>query len=237
MRGRGDRLLIPLGVLLLGAATVVSARSARPAPSHTIPGRELRISPPPPRTVSPEEPPPPPQQPVVDPAHAYETQAWLGMVITLAAVAAVICAAWIVLRIIRALGTHSVPTREAVSVADSPAAAAKNLEAVADAFSAARTELDNGPPEGAICRAWRTLEDAVAADGVPRRPHETADQFTVRVLATLPLDSDALRSLETLYQQERYSGKVLSPELVAAAETALQRLQESLREGRTKAGR
>ncbi|MBV7411407.1 DUF4129 domain-containing protein [Dermabacteraceae bacterium TAE3-ERU27] len=233
--GRGS-LLMPLGVFLLGAAAVVSARSARPAPSHTIPGRELRLSPPPPRTVSPEAPPPPPQQPVVDPARAYETQAWLGIVITLAVVAAVICAAWLVLRIVQALRTHRAPLREPVGAEAPSVSAPRELGAVADAFAAAREELDTGPPEGAVCRAWRKLEAVAATGGVPRRSHETADQFTSRALAALPLDAAALRRLESLYQQERYSGRALSPALVADAEKALHHLQESLREGAAQAG-
>ncbi|MGQ4532230.1 DUF4129 domain-containing protein [Dermabacteraceae bacterium P13138] len=225
--GRGS-FLLPLGVFLLGAAAVVSARSARPSPSHTIPGREFRLSPPPPRTVSPEEPPPPPQQPVVDPARAYETQAWLGILITLAVVAAVICAAWLVLRVVRALHTHGAPLREEVDVTADPVSAPRDLGAVAGAFVAARAELDNGPPAGAVCRAWRKLEFAAAAGGVPRRPHETADQFTSRALSALPLDAAALKRLESLYQQERYSGRVLDEAAVAAAEAALRRLLTSL---------
>jgi len=65
--------------------------------------------------------------------------------------------------------------------------------------------LQEGSPRNAIVACWVDLEEAAAAAGLPRRPHETSAEYTVRVLRTWDIAPDAMGALAELYREARYS--------------------------------
>jgi hypothetical protein len=88
--------------------------------------------------------------------------------------------------------------------------------------------LAEGDPRNGIVRCWMRLEEAVADAGLPRRPHETSAEFTVRVLHVLDLDPHAIGELAGLYREARFSEHPLAEDTRAAARDALRRLQDDL---------
>jgi hypothetical protein len=88
--------------------------------------------------------------------------------------------------------------------------------------------LEEGDPRNGIVRCWMRLEEAVADAGLPRRPHETSAEFTVRVLHVLDLDPHAIGELAGLYREARFSEHPLAEDTRAAARDALRRLQDDL---------
>ena len=90
------------------------------------------------------------------------------------------------------------------------------------------TALEEGDPRNGIVRCWMRLEDAVADAGLPRSPHETSAEFTVRVLHVLDLDPRAIGQLAALYREARFSEHPLTENARSAARDALARLQDDL---------
>jgi hypothetical protein len=88
--------------------------------------------------------------------------------------------------------------------------------------------LQEGDPRNGIVRCWMRLEEAVADAGLPRRPHETSAEFTVRVLHVLDLDPHAIGELAGLYREARFSEHPLAEPARSAARDALTRLQDDL---------
>lgn len=88
--------------------------------------------------------------------------------------------------------------------------------------------LEEGDPRNGIVRCWMRLEEAVAEAGLPRRPHETSVEFTVRVLHVLDLDPHAIGELAGLYREARFSEHPLAEDARTAARNALTRLQDDL---------
>lgn len=89
--------------------------------------------------------------------------------------------------------------------------------------------LQEGDPRNAIVACWVDLEDAAAAAGLPRRPHETAAEYTVRVLHTWDVAPDAMGALAELYREARYSRHPLTEEHRAAAVERLNAIHDDLR--------
>jgi hypothetical protein len=86
-----------------------------------------------------------------------------------------------------------------------------------------------GSPRNGIVRCWLRLEESVAAAGLPRARHETAAEFTVRVLHRLDLDPRAIGDLARLYREARVSEHELGEDARTAARSALESLHEDLR--------
>jgi hypothetical protein len=88
--------------------------------------------------------------------------------------------------------------------------------------------LAEGDPRNGIVRCWMRLEESVADAGLPRKPHETSAEFTVRVLHVLDLDPHAIGDLAGLYREARFSEHPLTEDARTAARDALTRLQDDL---------
>jgi Domain of unknown function (DUF4129) len=89
--------------------------------------------------------------------------------------------------------------------------------------------VSGGSPRNGIVRCWLRLEESVAAAGLPRARHETAAEFTVRVLHRLDLDPRAIGDLARLYREARFSEHELGEDARSAARSALESLHEDLR--------
>jgi hypothetical protein len=99
---------------------------------------------------------------------------------------------------------------------------------LARATRRAMSEMDRrvgGPPSDAVVAAWVQLEEAAAAKGTERKPHQTPTEFAERLLDDLVNDGDALRELKTLYHRARFGrpGSVTDRD-AAAARSALERI-------------
>ena len=101
-------------------------------------------------------------------------------------------------------------------------ALSEDLEAQLDAVA-------GGSPRNGIVRCWLRLEQSVAGAGLPPQRHETATEFTVRVLHRLDLDPRAIGELAGLYREARFSEHELGEDARTAARAALEQLHEDLR--------
>jgi hypothetical protein len=99
---------------------------------------------------------------------------------------------------------------------------------VARATKRAMSEMDRrlgGPPSDAVIAAWVQLEEAAAAGGTGRAPHQTPSEFTETVLYQHNADAEALKDLRKLYHRARFGKpETVTPEDVTAARTALERI-------------
>lgn len=102
---------------------------------------------------------------------------------------------------------------------------------VAALESGARS-LEEGSPRNAIVAAWLRLEDAVTADGFPRRPAETPAELVARALTTYRLDATAIGTLADLYEEARFSRHAVTEAHRAEAGRCLARLLASITTGR-----
>jgi Domain of unknown function (DUF4129) len=81
----------------------------------------------------------------------------------------------------------------------------------------------------AIVAAYARLERALGANGVPRRPAETAQEYVPRVLGELALDADALGRLTSLYTMAKFSLHEVDAAMKEEAIGALEQVREELR--------
>ena len=102
------------------------------------------------------------------------------------------------------------------------------VQALADDGAARLAAVHEGTVRNGIVRCWVRLEEAVGQAGLPRAPHETSAEFTVRVLHRLDLDPHTVGELARLYREARFSEHELGEGSRAAAREALVRLQEEL---------
>jgi hypothetical protein len=90
------------------------------------------------------------------------------------------------------------------------------------------SEMDRrkgGPPSDAVIAAWVQLEEAAAASGTERAPHQTPSEFTETVLCQHNADAEALEDLRRLYHRARFGKpETVTPEDVTAARAALERI-------------
>ena len=100
-------------------------------------------------------------------------------------------------------------------------------------LSEAAEELDEvlarGSPRNAIVACWARLEDAVEEAGIHRRPSETSEEMTTRVLSSRVVDAAAIESFAALYREARFSTHDLTEQHRAQAQQALEVLRGQLR--------
>jgi Domain of unknown function (DUF4129) len=89
-----------------------------------------------------------------------------------------------------------------------------------------RAEAD---PRRAVVAAYARLERVLAAYGQPRRPADTPEEHVSRALATLDVDRRAVRGLETLYLEAKFSHHTVDRDMKQAAIAALERVRDDLR--------
>jgi Domain of unknown function (DUF4129) len=89
-----------------------------------------------------------------------------------------------------------------------------------------RAEAD---PRRAIIAAYARLERVLAANGVPRRASETADEYLPRVLLDLELDSGAVGRLTALFTRAKFSQHDVDPAMKEEAIDALEQVRDELR--------
>ena len=81
----------------------------------------------------------------------------------------------------------------------------------------------------AVVAAYARLERVLAAHGQPRRPADTPEEHVSRALAALDVDRRAVRRLEGLYLEAKFSHHTVDRDMKDAAIAALERVRDDLR--------
>jgi hypothetical protein len=84
-------------------------------------------------------------------------------------------------------------------------------------------------PRRAIIAAYARLERVLAANGVPRLPSETSDEYLPRVLHELELDPSAVQRLTALFTRAKFSQHAVDTEMKEEAIDALEQVRDELR--------
>jgi hypothetical protein len=90
-----------------------------------------------------------------------------------------------------------------------------------------RSEADS---RRAVVAAYARLEHALAASGLPRRRHETAEELVPRILDELDVDPRPVRRLTDLYELAKFSQHDVSSAMKDQAIDALVEIRDELRE-------
>ena len=211
-----------LVVLALGA-TSRFGRIASPTLEQPIqivrPSSSAEVSAPP----RPSIPPRPDNHPLVVPA-------WIGeLLLGLVALVVLLVIALIVARTVRDLGAkRALEEASADSVVDAEALP-ELVESVSESLTDTLRRLRTGDQlDDVILECWRRLEDAAGATGTPRLASQTAEEFTVSVLAATPARPDDLRVLADLYRRAMFSTLPAAPDDRMRAVDALERLIDAL---------
>lgn len=77
--------------------------------------------------------------------------------------------------------------------------------ALADALADGLAGLGTGSARNSIVAAWLRLEAAAESERFHRVPADTPTEFVTRVLASYPVDGDAIDRLAALYREARFS--------------------------------
>jgi hypothetical protein len=85
-------------------------------------------------------------------------------------------------------------------------------------------------PSDAVVAGWLAFEDAAADLGWVREPHETATEFTTRLLATSQAPPQPIATLRSLYLQVRFGSHIPTDDDVALARNSLSEIAEFLGE-------
>ena len=84
-------------------------------------------------------------------------------------------------------------------------------------------------PRMAVIAAYRRMESALADAGVARHESEAPREYRTRVLSSLGVSAEPIRSLTGLYERARFSPHPVAPPLRDAALQALVAIREQLR--------
>ncbi len=159
----------------------------------------------------------------------YVMPDWVGQLIIAVVVGAV---ALVALRFLFLVAAAVEKRRNAVAVdAEVPEAVDVDLELdeVQESFTQTLDDLRAGlDVHGAIIECWRRLADLAAASGVPRRASQTAEEYTLAILGSLPVDRTDLATLADLYETAMFSGEESAPADRDLAIGCLDRLSGSL---------
>jgi Domain of unknown function (DUF4129) len=98
--------------------------------------------------------------------------------------------------------------------------------ALDDSLDDLRAEAD---PRRAIVAAYARLERVLAANGVPRRSAETAQEYVPRVLRDLALDPRAIEHMTKLFTRAKFSHHEVDTTMKEEAIRALEDVREDLR--------
>ncbi len=104
--------------------------------------------------------------------------------------------------------------------------AADLAQALDDSLDDLRAEAD---PRRAIIAVYARLERVLAANGIPCRPAETAQEYVPRVLSSLPLDSRSVERLTDLFTRAKFSHHEVDATMKEEAIRALEEVREELR--------
>lgn len=216
-----------LGALALGVAALAATSSlgpvvtARPGPP---PSRPLPTVSAPAVTPGPAESLPPWAE------EPGPLSAWIGQVLAIAGVAAgMVLLALLLVAVARRVRQEK-PLQAATAVAGEAQVLDEDvLTEVAESLDEALQRLSVGADvDAAILACWYRLERAAEASGVPRRPSQTTEEFTVSVLAATPVDSADLRALADLYRRAMFSGVPATEQDRGRARGCLERLVGAL---------
>jgi hypothetical protein len=97
--------------------------------------------------------------------------------------------------------------------------------ALDDALDDLRAEPD---PRRAIVAAYARLERVLAANGVVRRPSETADEYLARVLSDLALTPGAIGHLTALFSEAKFSLHEVDSTMKESAIAAVEEVRDEL---------
>lgn len=84
-------------------------------------------------------------------------------------------------------------------------AAVEDETALAGALADGLAGLGTGSARNSIVAAWLRLEAAAESERFHRDPADTPTEFVTRVLASYPVDGDAIDRLAALYREARFS--------------------------------
>lgn len=88
-----------------------------------------------------------------------------------------------------------------------------------------------GRPRNAIVACWDRFEDFAERVNAARKHWETSSEFTLRLLAAVSADADAVTRLEALYREARFSEHEIDESQRQAAVEALRAIHRSLGAG------
>lgn len=146
--------------------------------------------------ATPLEPPPPPEG----------DSGGSGLLVAIAVLVAVLVAVaiWVLLRI------RELARPQPVSAGDAEDEEWLTPDRARTALDDARERLSTVvDAHDAVIAAWLSLETAIAAAGVRRRPSQTTLEFVVDVLGPLELDAEALDRLAHLYRRALFDDQPL----------------------------
>lgn len=107
------------------------------------------------------------------------------------------------------------------------------LDEVAAAIAAdadkQRALLERGEARNAIVACWLRLEQVITDAGLERRPSDTAQEFTARVLNRFQVDAESADRLAALYLEARFSSHEMTEQQRREAIDALDAIHRGLR--------
>ncbi len=106
------------------------------------------------------------------------------------------------------------------------------LDEVAAAIAAdadkQRALLERGEARNAIVACWLRLEQVITDAGLERRPSDTAQEFTARVLNRFEVDAESADRLAALYLEARFSSHEMTEQQRGDAIGALDSIHRGL---------
>jgi hypothetical protein len=148
--------------------------------------------------------------------------AWIGTVIEILALAAIVAVLAVLWRNRAVLPWNR---RDRLRPPPMP----PDVEAtIAEDAPAQRAALRHGDARNAIVACWLRLEAAVEAAGVERRDSDTSTDLVVRVLRERAVDAQALDTLAALFREARFSSHTMDEAQREAALEALDRIHASM---------
>ncbi len=106
------------------------------------------------------------------------------------------------------------------------------LDEVAAAIAAdadrQRALLERGEARNAIVACWLRLEQVITDAGLDRRPSDTAQEFTARVLNRFQVDAESADRLAALYLEARFSSHEMTEQQRNEAIDALDAIHRGL---------
>lgn len=92
----------------------------------------------------------------------------------------------------------------------------------------AQRRLLGGRPANAIVACWMAVEESAARSGVPPLASDTSAEFTLRLLDSLDVDSEALQQLSLLYRRARFGSDPIGEADRELAARYLERIRSDL---------
>jgi hypothetical protein len=213
------RLMLPRAYAVVGAAsaTLLATLVAASLSTGPILGRQVASSPKP-------SPPLAVHRPVASGAPADGgTPAWFT--VTMTVLLGLYAVALLVLVVLRGRGRDE--DDEPDEVVDDEIEPAPRWGAI--------LSVDLGTPRNAIVACWMSLQAATVGAGLPDVLSETPEEFMVRAVGGLGLDSRAITALGRLYREARFSDHVMVERQREQAGEALRVLAGQLADRRSEA--